>query len=135
MNIDLSTDTPPSPERTLQLAKLIAGAVVALNHTTRHHEAFGSPGDTDRFLRDLALAIGGIPQLLEQAHRWVADEAAEGRIGIPSGEWAGRPVTAVTALRIRLDAAREAADDLSAGLEHAARVTSALAGREDDDDG
>lgn len=134
MDIDLSTDTAPSPERTLQLAETLAEIVRTLNHQTRHHEALRYPADADRVLRELASAAARIPQLCAQVARWHAGEDAAGRVEVPSGEWAGRPHTAVTALQVRLDAARASAMALCADLESAAQVASVLVLGEDDGD-
>lgn len=134
MNIDLSTDAPVSPERTLHLAETFAELARTLNHATMGHDALEFPAEADRVLREIGTAAGRIPQLLSQVARWTALEDGAGRIEVPSGEWAGRPHVAVTALQVRLDAARAAAATLCADLEHAAQVTSALAAREDGDD-
>ncbi|HET9974334.1 MAG TPA: hypothetical protein VFQ68_39295, partial [Streptosporangiaceae bacterium] len=48
-------------------------------------------------------------------------------VAVPSGEWAGRPRTAVTELQVRLEMARADAEALRADLEYAAQVTSDLA--------
>lgn len=133
MDIDLSTDAPASPARTRQLAEAFAEIARVLNHTTMHREALEVPSDADGVLRDAASAAARLPQLCSQVARWVAAEDAAGRIGVPSGEWAGRPHTAVTALQVRLDAARASAASLCADLEYAAQVTSDLAGPDPED--
>lgn len=134
MDIDLSTDAPASPGRTLQLAETFAEIARTLNHTTMDHGALGSPAGADRVLREIETAVMRLPQFLSQVARWHALEDEAGRIAVPSGEWAGRPHTAVTALQVRLDAARATAAALSEDLKHAARVTSGLAGVEEDGD-
>ncbi len=132
--ITLNTDGPREPGYVLEVAEGLAESVRVLNHLTRDHAALEYPSEADRLIRELSSAAARLPQLLEQVARWLADEDAAGRIEVPSGEWAGLPGTAVTALQVRLDAARAAAMALSADLDHAAHVTAALALREDDDD-
>jgi hypothetical protein len=134
VNVDLSTDAPPSPGRTLELAAVAAQIVRALNRATMHHEALKFPAEADRLLRELERMTSMLPQLLAQIARWAAVEDAAGRIEAPSGEWACIPGTAVTALQVRLDAARASAETLRADLENAAQVTSTMAAREDDSD-
>lgn len=133
MDIDLSTDVPASPERTLQLAEALAEIARVLNHTTMDHGALEFPSEADRVLREIASAAARLPQLLSQVARWVALEDGAGRIGVPSGEWQDHPHTAVTALQVRLDAARADAGNLCADLEYAAQVTSALAAADPED--
>lgn len=135
MNIDLSTGTPPSSERTLQLAETLAEITRVLNHATMHHAALRYPSDADRLIREISSAASRLPQILGQIARWMAAEDAASRVEVPSGEWAGLPGTAVTALAVRLDAASATAEALRADLEHAAQVTSGLALREDGTDG
>lgn len=127
MDIDLSTDVPASPERTLQLAAAMAEIARVLNHTTMDHGALEFPSEADRVLREYVTAVERIPQFLSQLARWVALEDGAGRIVVPSGAWRGRPHGAVSALQARLDVARTRAATLCADLEHAAQVTSALA--------
>jgi hypothetical protein len=128
VDIDLSTDAPASPERTRQLAEAFAELARVLNHQALDHGALEFPSEADRLIREIATAAARLPQLFGQVARWVALEDGAGRIEVPSGEWAGRPHTAVTALQVRLDAARASAANLCADLEYAAHVTSALAG-------
>jgi hypothetical protein len=127
VDIDLSTDAPASPERTIQLAGFIAEAVRCLNHATMDRAAFGVPGDVDRVLRAAGTAAARFPQLFSQAARWTALEDGAGRIAVPSGAWSGRPHEAVSALQLRLDACRASAATLCADVEWAAQVTNDLA--------
>lgn len=126
MELDLSTGTPSSPERTLQLAEAMAEIVRTLNHQTRHHEALRYPSDADRLLREIETAAMRLPQLLDQIGSWVVTEVDAARIEITDGEWEGNLGGAVTALRIRLDTARGDAEALSADLKRAASVTSTM---------
>lgn len=134
MDIDLSTDAPASPERTRHLAETLAEIARVLNHTTTDRAAFGVPSDVDRVLREVASAAARFPQLFSQVAARLTLEDDEGRIVVPSGEWAGRPHTAVTALQVRLDMARADAGELCASVEHAAQVTSALAAPDPEED-
>lgn len=127
MNIDLSTDAPPSPERTLQLAEALPDITRTLNHATMDHEALRVPAELDRLVRALEITAQRLPQLLVQSVRWAEAEHAEGRIGVAYGEWAGRPAAAVTALQVRRDLAIAAAESLCEALEAMAEVTCTLA--------
>ena len=57
-DIDLSTGTAPSPERTRQLAETLAELARVLCHQTRHHEALRYPADADRLVRELSAMAG-----------------------------------------------------------------------------
>ena len=131
MNLDLSTDAPPSPERTLQLAETIAEAVRVLGHATRHHEALRWPSDADRLIRELSLAVSRLPQLLEQVSGWLEAEAAAGRIEMDAGQWAGRPGLAAEVARMKLEQAQAHARMLEQALDAAASVTSGMGARGD----
>jgi len=135
VDIDLNTGAPPSPARTLQLAEAFAEIARVLNHTTLDHAAFGVPANVDRVLREYVAAVGRMPEFLSHLACWVALEDGTDRIGVPSGEWAGQPHTAVTALQVRLDAARASAASLRTDLEYAAQVTSDLAEADPEEDG
>jgi hypothetical protein len=134
VNVDLSTDTPASPERTRQVAEFIAEAVRYLNHATMDHAAFGSPDDARRVLQEIATAAFRLPQLFGQVDRWLEREDEAERISVPSGQYRDNPLLAVATARDVLDTARADAARLSEDLERAARVTSDLAGVEDGDD-
>ena len=131
MNIDLSTDAPPSPERTLQLADTLANLVRVLNHQTRHHEALRYPSDADRFLREIERAVSGFPQLLGQVSGWIRQEQDAGRIEVSHGDYAGDPRAACAAAVMRLEVAQMTADTLRLDVEAAASVTSTMGGVED----
>lgn len=134
MELDLSTGTPASPDRTRHLTETFAELARTINHTTMDHGAFGSPDDADRALGEYLTVVERIPQFLAQLSRWVTAGAEAGRIEVPSGQYAGRPDAAATALLIRIDCARASLEQASADLKSAARVTSALAAREDGTD-
>jgi hypothetical protein len=124
MDIDLSEITPPSPERTRQLAQLLPEVVRVLNHATMDHAALCHPGDADGLIRDLEIAARRLPQLLTQVVRWVEAEHTAGRVG--AGEWPGSPAAAVVALQVRRDAAVAAAEQFEEALEAMTQVTSCL---------
>lgn len=127
-DINLSTDAPPDPERTLQLAGTLAGIVRTLNHATRHHEALRYPSDADRVVRELALMAGRLDQLLEQIGAWLAAEREAGRITVTGDRYPGDPAAAVSSARLRLDAARLEAQNLHGALEYAGNVLAELGG-------
>ena len=132
--ISLSIDAPPDPAETRKLAETMAALARVLNHRTRHHEALRCPPDADRVVRELALMAGRLPQLLEQIGSWLAAELEAGRIGVAPGPFAGEPSVAVTAARLRLDAAVLEAGELHGALEYAAQVLADLSGTGDDED-
>jgi|HubBroStandDraft_2_1064218.scaffolds.fasta_scaffold1401600_2 hypothetical protein len=134
-DIDLSTGAPPDPAETRKLAETMAELARVLNHRTRHHEALRYPPDADKVVREIALMASRLPQLLEQVGSWLADEEAAAGVEVTSGQFAGRPAAAVTAARLRLDAARLEADELHGALEYAGHVLAELGAAEDEDDG
>jgi hypothetical protein len=133
----LSTDAPPDPDYTHEVAEAFAECVRVLNHQTRHHEALEYPSEADRLVRELSSAVGRLPQLLDQVAAWLEQEAASGRIEVPSGEWEGVPGVAVVAVRLRADYARGMAEGLHEALDSMAKVTWQLAAAEtgEGDDG
>ena len=132
MDIDLSTDALPSPERTLQLAGTLAEVVRVLNHQTRHHEALRYPSEADRLIRELATIAMRLPQLIDQVSAWLRQEQDAGRIEVSHGDYAGNPHGAYIAAVMRLEAAQASAAELRADLESAASVTSTMGGAGDD---
>ena len=134
MNIDLSTDAPPSPERTLKLAGMLAEIVRTLNHQTRHHEALEFPSEADRLIRELSSAASRLPQLLGQIGAWLDRERVAGRIEVPAGEFAGDARLAAVTAGVRLEMASAIAAALQEALDDVARVTCNLAAPEDGSD-
>lgn len=130
MDIDLSTDTAPYPERTLRLAGTFAELARVLNHTTRHHEALRYPHEADRLIREVSMMAGRLPQLLQQVSAWLNTEYEEGRIRLDSG---ADPEAAYAVLSVssRLESASEYATLLRQMLERAASVTSTMGGVEE----
>jgi hypothetical protein len=134
MDIDLSTDTAPSPERTIQLAETIAESVRVLNHQTRHHEALRYPPEADRLIRELSSAASRLPQLLEQIAGWLEAEQAAGRIEIADGSSYTTPALAADVARLQLEQAQAQARMLQHALDAAAAVTCDMSGVEDGSD-
>jgi len=134
----LNIDAPPSSDYVLEVAEAVAEGVRTLNHQTRHHEALEYPSQADMLIRELSSAVSRLPQLLDQAAAWVEEEAAAGRILVPSGEWEGVPGVAAVAVRLRADYARGLAEGLAEALSSLASVTCQLGTvetGEDDTDG
>ena len=130
MEIDLSTDAPPSPERTLRLAETMAEAVRVLNHQTRHREALRYPSDADRLIRDLATAAARLPQLLGQVAEWLAVEQAAARIVMEGGSRGRSPEVMTDMTRMRLEQAAARARELGKALDGAASVTCDMGARD-----
>ena len=130
MDLDLSTGTAPSPERTLQLAETFAELARVLNHQARHHEALRYPSDADRLIRELSAAAARLPQLLRQVAAWLNAEYEEGRIRMTDGG-DKEASYAVLSASSRLESASEYAAVLCQMLEHAASVTSTMGGVEE----
>jgi hypothetical protein len=126
----LNIDAPRSPDYLLEVAEAFAEAPRVMNHQTRHHEALEYPSEADRLVRELSSAAGRLPQLLDQVAAWLEQEAAAGRIEVPSGEWAGVPGVAVVAVRLRADYARGLAEGLQEALDSLASVTCQMAAAE-----
>lgn len=126
MDIDLSTDTAPSPERTLQLAETFAELVRVMNHQTMHHEALRYPAEADRLIREIATAAGRLPQLLEQVTRWLQQEQEAGRIEMAGGKYPNAAVGTDVA-RLHLEQAAADAGRLQKSLDAATSVTCDMA--------
>ena len=123
----LDTGAPSDPEYVREVADAFAEAVRVLNHLTRHHEALKYPSEADRLIRVLATAASRLPQLCGQIGAWLAVEQEAGRVRVPSSS----SLHAVTAARMRLEAAAAVASELQEALDSAARVTCDLAAAED----
>ena len=121
--VALNIDAEPDPQYVLELAEAFAESVRVLNHQTRDHAAFGGPADVHGTITDISLGVSRLPQMLEQAARWLAAEHEAGRVGTDDG---ADPATAVMAARIRFDQARAVADDFTHALNSATSVTSHL---------
>jgi hypothetical protein len=134
VNLDLDPDAAPSPERTLQLAEALPEIVRTLNHQTRHHEALRDPSDADRLLREISTAAGRLPQLLEQATRWLEKEQEAGRIEMTGRRYPGSDL-AVNVARLHLEMAAGDARHLQNSVDAALSVTCEMAAAEDRKDG
>lgn len=135
-DIDLSTDAPPSPERTQQLAETAAEIIRVLNHQTGHHEALRYPSDADRLLRELSAAAHRLPQLLTQVAGWLQREDEADRVAMASGSRYPNAALAADVVRVKLEGAAADAKRLGVALDAAAAVTSDMAGtgQGDEDD-
>ena len=133
MNIDLDTDTAPSPERTLQLAQALAEVARALNHCLTDHAALQDPRDVTRLLGSLSSAASGMLQVPGHAAAWL--EAEQDRIEVASGPYAGRPDQAVLAVRMRLADACPGLKESAGWLNMAAEVTSVMTAAGEGSDG
>jgi hypothetical protein len=132
--ITLNTDGPREPGYVLELAEGLAETVRTLNHLTRDHEALQYPSEAGRLLREVTSAVYRLDQLLAQAGGWLDAERGEGLITVTGGPYEGKPGTAVVAVKISLDEARECLAQAVTALEAAASVTSTLAARRDGTD-
>lgn len=130
MDIDLSTDTAPSPERTLHLAETLAEIVRTLNHQTRHHEALQYPAEADRFLRELATAAARLPQLFGQVTSWLHAEVYAGRVEMAPGSRFPNAGLAEDVVRLKLEAAAADAGRLQKSLDAVTSVTCDMAAAE-----
>ena len=71
----------PGPHR---LADAAAEAIRALNHATLRHgdpTGYAWPCDVDAVIGELQLLAERLPQALEQAREWLADQLVAGRVG------------------------------------------------------
>jgi hypothetical protein len=126
--ISITTDAPADPAIVLEYGDALPELVRALNHVTRHHEAMEFPSDADRLIRNIAVAAGRLPQLLEQVAGWLAAEQAAGRVGIASGS---RFITAARAVEVAgayLERAQAQARILQRALDVVAEVTADMTG-------
>jgi hypothetical protein len=130
----LDTSAPPAPDYVLEVAEAFAECVRVMNHATRHHEALRYPSEADRLIREVSSGVIRLPQLLSQVRVWLEQEEAAGRIEVPSGEYQGNPLLAVTTARLRLEMAETVAGALQQALDDAASVTSGLAAAETGED-
>lgn len=128
--ITITTSAPADPATVTEYGDALPELVRALNHVTMHHEALEFPSDADRLIRNAALAVSRLPQLLSQAGAWLAHEQAAGRIEVPRGE---APATVVLAARMRLERAAQIASELQEALDFAASVTSGMGAPELED--
>jgi len=109
----------------LDLADRAAHAVRDLNHHTRHVDAFTGPAQLYRLVGDLALLVGGLPQLLGQLEGWLQAEHEAGRVRSDTRNDPGPAVSdAADDLAEAGDSAREVADRLNGAQQHLAHLGS-----------
>jgi len=126
-SIALNTAGPRDPRYVLEVAEAFAGCVRVLCHLTRDHAALQYPSEADRLIREIALGVSRLPQLLGQAGAWLEAERAAGMVLVPSGTFAGDPALAVVTARLRLDEARAYLAEAERAISAAASVTAGLA--------
>lgn len=74
-------------------------AVRALNHLTFPGQSeLAEPADASCIAASLSAAIYAMPQALHQLGEWLAQQAAEGRIRVVAGPYAGNSELAVAAV-------------------------------------
>jgi hypothetical protein len=109
----------------LDLADRATQAVRDLNHHTRHADAFTGPAQLYRLVGDLALLVGGLPQLLGQLGGWLQAEHDAGRVRSDTRNDPGPAVSdAADDLAEAGDAARDVASLLNGAQQHLAHLGS-----------
>ena len=114
-----------SPHQTLTLARTAAGALRCLNHATLGGQGLRQPAEAYELIGELALAAGGLPQLLAQVGRWLACALAAGQLGCDDGTDPAGPVSGAWLL---LCDARATAAALARDLGHAQQQLAAVHG-------
>jgi hypothetical protein len=134
---DLEPGGPYSPERTTEVAQMMADAVRYLNHATLSKDtgALEFPPDLDRMLAFLATMARRMPQLLEQCKGWLATQADLGRTEVTYGQYKGVPEIAAGIAATHFDAAAAKFADAARSLDHAHKITSAISGVDSDGTG
>src|ERR1700733_5899148 len=79
MDIDLNVDGPHSPERTKEVADLLAECVRYLNYATMSGNGLTDPADVYYILGALYTGTERLPQLFGNLARLLAAQAATGR--------------------------------------------------------
>jgi hypothetical protein len=131
---DLEPGGPYSPERTAEVARMMAGAVRYLNHATldRPGEALSCPADLDRVIAHLETMAQRMPQLLGQAASWIRSETLANRTEVTYGKFKDRPALAADVATMALEAAAARFGEAARALEEAHQITSAISGIGDD---
>lgn len=127
VTVTLDTSAPPDPAYLLEVARAFAESARVMAHLTRHTEAFGTPEDMERVLREISAGLARVPQVLTQGSRRLALENAASRIEVTRGQYEGRPDAAVTDAWEHFDEASAAAERAARELGAAADITSAMA--------
>jgi hypothetical protein len=99
----------------VELAETAAQAIRCLNHLTRGHQAFTEPAELSRLLAELTTMASGLPQLLDQLHRWLRHEHDAARLRADDTD-PGEPVSRAAA---QLTRAGQTAQNLTAALDTA----------------
>src|SRR5574337_1370489 len=108
---------------TLELADQAAQAVRELNHRTRDAGAFTGPAELYRLVGELALLVGGLPQLLNQLEGWLHAERDAGRVRSDNHADPGPAVCGAAAHLARAGyPAHDLADLLTSAQQHLAHL-------------
>ena len=121
------------PARPRDHADAAAEAIRALNHATLRHgdpAGYAWPSDVDSVIAELQLVAERLPQALQQAREWLADQLVAGRVG---HDTPGRkPAFAAAVVVGHLNEAEFCAQALAATLARARRESSHLTGVSDE---
>ena len=121
--IDLNPDGPHSPERTKEVADLLAEGVRFLNYSTNGGPGLEYPGDVYSLLGALYTGTERLPQLLMQLTSFLAAQAASGTLADDHG----RDVATLTAeASYNLGTAHQLAADLTKALQNAQQAITGL---------
>lgn len=117
-----------SPEAVRRAAAVVAEGCRFINHATMSPGGLKYPSDVDAILVELDSLAERLPQLLDQMDRWVAGEAADGRIKVTHGPYAGAPAAAVADLGMHLRGASACMEGAREALHGARQITAAMTG-------
>ena len=107
---------PPHVEPSVvELAETAALAIRCLNHLTRGRQVFTEPAELSRLLAELTTMASGLPQLLDQLHRWLRHEHDADRLRADDAD----PAEHVSRAAAHLTRAGHTAHDLTAALDTA----------------
>jgi len=127
VTVSLNTDAPPDNLYLLEVVEAAAECIHVANYQLRSHAALESPAEADVMLASLMVMAARMPQLLDQAARWLEEEAGLGRLEVTSGKFATRPGLAVRVARVSLDAAADRFGAAQRSLAAAHQVTATIA--------
>jgi hypothetical protein len=121
---DLNPDGPHSPERTAEVANLIAEGIRFLNYATRGvAPGLGDPSDAYTLLSALYTATQRMPQLVTQLTGFLAAQGASGTLADDHGLGVA---TQIAEASYHLGGAHGAAGQLTAALQRAQRSIAGL---------
>jgi hypothetical protein len=123
MEIDLNVDGPHSPERTKEIADLLAECIRFLNYGTMSGNGLTDPADVYYILGALYTGTERLPQLFGNLATLLAAQAATGRLGDNRG---GVPTVVATEAGYDLADATEATEPLTVSLKNAQQAISGL---------